>query len=67
MIRVDQEVYVKSVGCKGKVIYVDFKYLFKDLMYPVQVQLEKPYYDDDYEVSQPNAYMYRTGLKDLEW
>lgn len=66
MINIDQEVMVKAVGIRGKIKYIDWKYLNLDYMYPVQLELEKAYYDDEYETKQPNTNMYRCGLKDLD-
>jgi hypothetical protein len=57
---------VKAVGIRGKIKYIDWKYLNLDYMYPVQLELEKAYYDDEYETKQPNTNMYRCGLKDLD-
>lgn len=67
MLKINQEVKIKSLGIKGKVIYIDYPYLYHEYMYPVQLELDKPWYNDGYESSQPNSKMFRTGMKDLEW
>lgn len=66
VIKIGQEVYVKSLDMIGKVVYVDYPWLFHDHMNPIQLRLEEPYYDDKHEVRRANTYMYRTGLKDLK-
>ncbi|MFL1672476.1 hypothetical protein [Paenibacillus dendritiformis] len=64
MIKIGQVIKIKSLGVEGKVDYIDQAYLYQDYMYPVQLRLDRPYCGDCHEL--PNAYMYRTGLKDLE-
>ncbi|RJG23057.1 hypothetical protein [Paenibacillus thiaminolyticus] len=64
MIKVDQVIKIKSLGVEGRVEYIEQAYLYQDYMYPVQLRLNEPYYEAGCEL--PNAYMYRTGLKDLE-
>ncbi|WCF09155.1 hypothetical protein NDS46_04405 [Paenibacillus thiaminolyticus] len=64
MINVDQVIKIKSLGVEGRVEYIDQAYLYQDYMYPVQLRLNEPYCKDGHEL--PNAYMYRTGLKDLD-
>lgn len=67
MIKINQEVFIKSLGIKGEVVFIDYHYLHHKYMYPVQLKLKEPWYNDGYTVSQPNSKMYRTGIEDLQW
>lgn len=66
MIKLGQEVTVEALGIKGIVEFIDWRHLYIEEMYPVQLKLEIVYYDDEYETKQPNTNMYRCGLKDLD-
>jgi len=61
LVKVGQRVKVKSLGIKGTVEYIDHPNLYRDHMYPIQIILDKPYY----EPITPNSYMYRTDLGDI--
>ena len=65
LVKVGDRVKVKSLGIKGTVEYIDQPNLYRDHMYPIQIQLDKPWYDDGGGGELPNAYMYRTGLRDI--
>lgn len=53
-----RRVKIVSLGIKGKVVYVDEKNYFSHHLYPIQVELDKPY-DESGQTT------YRTNLLDL--
>lgn len=56
LIRVGNRVKARSIGIKGTVEYIDYPYLYRDHMYPIQILLDKPH---------DTQMIYRTGLKDI--
>lgn len=57
-VKKGMRVRVKSLNIKGKVFYINWPLLYADHMYPIQVELDKPY-------DEHGQTMYRTNLKDL--
>lgn len=52
-------VLVKSLNIRGTIFHVDRADLFTECLYPVQVELDKPYDESDHR-------MIRTDLKDIQ-